>query len=203
MKMNILKHVGAVAAIGGMAALTAQAIPISGSVNMSGTVVLNTMSLATATSATSFSGVSVGTGGAATGAYNGTQGDSVSWNPFSWATTVGGVTAGPAGNLWSYTDATTHFTYTFQLASDTVVSDTASFLNLLGTGTLAITGSGSPYSSTAGNWSFTISNPGGANHPNFTFTFANSQTSVPDGTSTAMLLGTALSAVALIRRKLG
>jgi hypothetical protein len=107
--------------------------------------------------------------------------------------------------LWSFTDATTGFTYTFDLISDTISSQSSFFLNLLGTGTLSITGAGSTYSPTSGSWSFTVSNPTGGPHADFNFTFANSQTgvpSVPDGGATAMLLGVGLTSVALFRKKL-
>jgi VPDSG-CTERM motif len=185
------------AVIGLVAVTSVQAIPIAGEIDMSGTANLNSTLLGSATKASSFGAVSVG--GVPTGSYVGTLGDSVNWNGFGWnpATT-------PVNPLWSFTDAGTGFTYSFNLATVGVVSQDNSFLNLLGTGTLTITGAGSPYDTTDGQWSFTISNPGGGAHANFSFTFANSQTGagVPDGGMTVILLGTALAGLGLLRRKL-
>ncbi|MGA2244252.1 MAG: hypothetical protein ABSH48_04555 [Verrucomicrobiota bacterium] len=158
---------------------------------MSGTVTLNSVNLASATAATAFSGVTVG--GTPSGSFTGTFGDVVSWSGFSWP-------GGSASPLWSFTAG--GLTYTFNLANDYVSQQTSTFLNLLGNGTLDITGGSSSYTPTAASWSFTISNPTGGAHPNFNFTFANSQVSVPDGAATAMLLGIALSSLALLRKKL-
>ena len=176
------------------AVTTVQAIPISGEVDMSGSVTLNNVNLASASAATAFSGVTVGTlPQNATGSFAGTQGTAVTWKAFSWP-------GGSANPLWTFTSG--GLTYTFVLLTDSVAQQTANFLNLLGTGTLDITGGSSSYTPTAAAWSFTISNAGGGPHEDFDFTFANSNTSVPDGAATAMLLGTALSALALLRKKL-
>jgi hypothetical protein len=51
------------------------------------------------------------------------------------------------------------------------------------------------------NFSVTFQDPP-SNPGNDTFTFSASQAPVPDGSATAMLLGAALSGVALLRRKL-
>jgi len=173
---------------------TAQATPITGEIDMSGTVTLNSINLGSASAATSLTAVTVG--GTPTGSYAGTFGDSVAWHAFSWP-------GGSASPLWSFTDIATSDTYSFALTTDSIVTQTSTFLNLLGTGILTITGPGS-YTPTAGSWSFTISNPSGGPHADFNFTFANSQVgaAVPDGGATAMLLGGAMSALALVRRKL-
>ena len=173
------------------------AVPITGSIDMSGTAVLDSTLLGSATSATSFSSVTVG--GVPTGAYVGTLGDSVSWSAFGWAPATTPVTP-----LWTFINAGTGYTYSFDLSTVTVVSQDNSFLNLSGTGTLDITGAGSPYTPTSGFWSFTISNPGGGAHQNFSFTFANSQTAagVPDGGSMIAMLGMAVLGLGALRRKL-
>ncbi|HEY9509145.1 MAG TPA: VPDSG-CTERM sorting domain-containing protein [Verrucomicrobiae bacterium] len=178
-----------------MAVTSVQATQITGSVDMSGTAILNNTLLGSATAANSFTGVSVG--GIPTGSYVGTAGNSVTWNAFSWPSAVS------VSPLWSFTDAGTGYTYSFTLSSVHAAGQDNTFLNLLGTGTLSITGVGSPYEDTTGSWSFTISNPTGTSHQNFAFTFANSQTAaVPDGGTTVMLLGAGLSCLGLIRRKL-
>jgi hypothetical protein len=170
------------------------AIPITGSVDMSGTVALDSSFLGLATQANSFLGVTVG--GLPTGSFTGTFGDSVSWNAFGWNP------GAPVPSLWSFSDAGTGYTYTFNLAGVTIKAQDNYFLNLLGAGTLTITGNGSPYDPTAGVWSFTISNPLGGAHSNYTFSFANSQTTVPDGGSAVALLGIALAGLEALRRRL-
>ncbi len=193
MKNNKNKWLVLAGAMSLSAFTTVQAIPITGEVDMSGTVTLNSQNLASATAATALTGVTVG--GTPTGSYVGTFGDLVTWSTFSWP-------GGSASPLWTFTDAITTDTYTFTLASDSVASQSSTFLNLLGTGTLSISGPGS-YTPETGSWSFTISNPSGGAHANYNFTFANSQVAVtPDGGATVMLLGGALSALALLRRKL-
>jgi hypothetical protein len=172
----------------------AEAAYISGSVDMSGTVLLNSSSLGSATAATSFLGSTVG--GLPTGSFAGTSGDSVTWNAFGWNPSTAPVTP-----LWSYVDAGTGWTYSFSLTSVSVDTQNNKFLNLLGYGMLTITGTGSPYVATTGSWSFTISNPTGGSHANFAFTFANSQTAVPDGGMTVALLGFAMVGVEGIRRR--
>ena len=191
------KYLLLAAALALAAVTSVQAIPITGTIDMSGTANLDSTLLGSATKATSFTAVTVG--GVPTGAYVGTFGDSVAWNGFGW-----NPPTTPVNPLWSFTDAGTGFTYSFNLATVGVVSQDNSFLNILGTGSLTITGAGSPYDTTDGQWSFTISNPGGGSHANFAFTFANSQTgaTVPDGGMTVILLGTGLAGLGLLRRKL-
>ncbi len=90
-------------------------------------------------------------------------------------------------------------TYSFDLNSVVVDSQDNNFLNLNGAGTLYKTGVGAA-DPTAGMWSFTISNPGGGGHANFAFTFANSQTSVPEGGSAVALLGLGLIGLGALRK---
>jgi hypothetical protein len=190
--MKMIKTLGLTLAVAGAISLSAHAVPITGSVDMNGTVTLDNVLLGSATAASSFSAVVVG--GTPTGSYTGTGGSSVTWSGFSWTAFA------PVAPLWTFTSGLN--TYTFDLNTIAVVSQNNSFLNLKGTGALNITGPGS-YDPTFGDWSFTISNAGGGSHANFQFTFANSQTAaVPDGGTTVMLLGAALSGLGLIRRKL-
>jgi hypothetical protein len=98
--------------------------------------------------------------------------------------------------LWTFISGTT--TYSFDLANVAVKSQDNEFLNLTGSGTLHATN----FEDATGTWSFTISNPGGGAHANFGFTFANSQTSVPEGGSALALLGLALAGMVGVRRKL-
>lgn len=168
------------------------AVPITGTVDMSGTVFLDNTALGDADGATAFSNVTVG--GIPTGSFTGTAGQSVAWSGFDW-----NPSNTPILPLWTFTAGT--LTYSFDLNSVSVVSQDNFFLNLVGQGELSITGVGSPYEDTAGNWSFTISNPSGGAHANFAFTFANSQTAVPDGGATALLLGLGFLGLGAIARR--
>ena len=159
---------------------------------MSGTANnLNNTLLGSATSVAFFTGVTVG--GSPTGAFTGTVGSSVTWSGFSWPSNV------LVAPLWTFVSGAN--TYSFDLANVSISSQSNSFLNLEGFGTLHVTG----FDDTPGSWSFTISNPGGGAHANFDFTFANSQTAtgaVPDGGSAVALLGIALVGIEFARRKL-
>jgi len=63
--------------------------------------------------------------------------------------------------------------------------------------------SGNGYTPTVLSWSFTSQDPAsGSNPTSWSFSAsANSPTSVPDGGATVILLGAALSSVALLRKK--
>jgi len=164
---------------------------------MSGTAFLNNTALGSATATTGYMSVTVG--GIPTGSFTGTFGDSVTWSVFGW-----NPSTAPVSPLWTYHDVGTGFNYSFNLGTVSVMTQTNFFLNLLGTGTLFITGPGSPYDAagTSGAWSFTISNPTGTTHDTFAFTFANSQTAVPDSGSALALLGIALAGIEGVRRAL-
>jgi len=116
-----------------------QAIPITGSVDMSGTATLDNPLLGSATQATAFTGVTVG--GTPTGSYVGTAGSIVTWNAFGWT-----PPSTPVGSLWSFVSG--GLTYSFHLSTVSVAGQSDSFLNLLGTGTLSI--SGGSYTDTQG-----------------------------------------------------
>src|ERR1039457_3165365 len=73
------------------------------------------------------------------------------------------------------------------------------FVVVNGTGT--VTGSGNhAYSATAMSWSFTSQDPVIRGNPDG-WTFSASTSTVPDGASTALLLGAALSGLTLLKRK--
>ena len=197
MKNKMIK-LAVVAAASVALAQTVQATPITGSISMNGTATLNSKSLNLATAATSLSGVTE-SGATASGSFAGVAAaDSVAWVGFAF-------TGGSASPLWIFTDALTGYTYSFALTTDSISTQSSTFLNISGVGTLSITGIGSPYTATPGAWTFTISDALGTPSPNFNFTFANSNTgagNVPDGGTTAMLLGAGLSGLALLKRKL-
>jgi hypothetical protein len=187
--MKLIKTLGLTLAMAGLLVGSAMAVPITGSIDMAGTANLNNVALGSATAATSFTGVTVG--GVPTGTYapvpNGT---SVAWTSLTWTPSTA------SAPLWSFTYL--GILYSFDLATVSVVSQSNTFLNLLGSGTLKATG----FDNTTGAWSFTISNPSGGTAANANFTFANSQQAiVPDGGSALILLGAALMGLVGIARK--
>lgn len=87
--------------------------------------------------------------------------------------------------------------FTFDLTSSTIVSQSTTFLNITGVGTLSAAG----FDTTPGKWSFTVSNAGGTPSTTFGFQSDTKGAAVPDGGATAALLGVALSGVEAFRRK--
>jgi len=96
----------------------------------------------------------------------------------------------PTTALWSVGG------FTFDLLSATIVSQSNTFLNVLGTGIV----SGNLFDPTPATWSFTVNNSNG--QPKMMFSFAANNDSVPDGGVTVALLGLALVGVEVLRRKL-
>ncbi len=180
------------AGICGLLIQAAQADPITGQINMGGTATLNSPSLGSATADLGNSAVVIS--GTASGSYSGVpQGTSVpTFNGFAFT----GASVSP---LWSFTVGS--WTYSFDLSSDHVVAQSDNFLALSGLGTLNITGTGSPYVATPGEWTFQITDSQGSSTID-QFSFSGSNNPVPDGAVTAELLGGTLLAVAMIRRKI-
>jgi PEP-CTERM motif len=152
------------------------AAPVTGSIDFGGTVTFDTNSLATATRVNtwnssfvlqdsgSFSSISAGT--------------NVTMAP-SWIFNSGTPSVpqpGPATpNLWQVGG------FNFDLSSSIVISQSANFLNVTGTGTI----SGNGFTATPGNWSFTSSDSNGA--PETTFGFQTQTTAVPEPSTLALL----------------
>jgi hypothetical protein len=189
---NIMKIAGVVAVA---AALTQsiQAVSVTGNIGFTGGVTYDTASAGTATEVTSWinpfvtlrSGafLSVPVGTAATFAAPWTFANA-GLNPF-WS--AGG--------------------YTFQLLSSFVFQQGGTiFSGPLANGFVVVDGtgivSGNGYDPTVMSWSFTSQDPKASVNPD-TWTFSASAASlVPDGGSTVMLLGIALSGLALLRKKM-
>jgi hypothetical protein len=194
MKSNTVKGLALLVAVAGMTAnVHAIPIPNGSEVDMSGTATLDSTFLGLATKATAFSAVTVG--GTPSGGYSLVPtGTAVTWSPFGWNP------ASLPSPLWTFTvpPGPGAGTYTFTLSTVTIVTQNNTFLNLSGTGVATAPG----FDPTGGSWTLSISNPSGGAHQNSQFTFQNSQVTVPDGGVTAMLLGSALSVLGLIRRKL-
>ena len=166
----------------GLASPQAQAGGINGAITFAGGAVYDTNSLATATRVNAFSNVTVMSGD---GDFGGLVGNSV-----TMATPYIFVPSTPTPALWSVGG------FTFDLANSVVVLQNASFLLITGSGT--ITGNG--FDATPGTWSFTSQSPS-ANGV-FSFSSGSCAQGVPEGGTTAALLGIGLIGVGVLRRKM-
>ena len=170
--------------IAGGFALSAQANPITGLLNIGGTANFNTPSLATTTGAT-FSDVLVlgGNTGDFAGFAVGTPVVMASYT-FDPSTITNG--------LWSVNG------FTFNLLTSTVVSRSATFLQVSGTGIIT----GPPgFDPTPGEWAFSSQNAKGGPHDTFSFAANTEAGAVPDGGMTLVLLGAGLMGLAAFRAK--
>jgi hypothetical protein len=107
------------------------------------------------------------------------------------------INVNPANNLlgqtvWTVVIGTTTYTLDVNSESQTFTSNLQ--LDLAGSGTF---GDGNENDNTAGTWQLQF----GVTGDSFTWN-ATSATNVPDGGTTVMLLGAALSGLALVKRKL-
>ena len=162
---------------------SAQAVPITGMLNIGGTATFDTTSLATAHSATFSDALVLG-------------GNSGDFAGFAVGTPVvmASYTFDPStitNGLWSVNG------FTFNLTASLVqLPRTATFLSITGTGT--ITGPAG-FDATPGVWAFTSQNASG--RPHSTFSFSANTEAVPDGGMTMALLGTGLMGLAAFRAK--
>jgi VPDSG-CTERM motif len=173
----------------GLFSQQAQATAIQGNILFAGSVQFDTNSLATATQVTTwydlngnagFSSVAFGGTGHFAGILAGTQATMAQWI-FSPST--------PTPGLWSVGG------FTFDLLTSTIVTQTANFLSIAGTGIV----SGNGFDSTNMEWSFSTQNAGGGT--NLIFSFSANGAAVPDGGSAVALLGIALTGIEVLRRK--
>jgi hypothetical protein len=161
----------------------AQGAMINGAITFAGGAVYDTTSLATATRVNTFTDVRVMSGdGDFAGFVN--VGDSV-----TMATPYIFMPSTPTPNLWTVGG------FTYDLTSSTVVLQNADFLVITGTGTV----SGNGFDPTPGVWNFTSQSP--AANGVFSFSASNGSTGVPDGGTTAALLGIGLVGIEFLRRK--
>ena len=156
--------------------------PITGNIGFSGAVQLDTGSAQTATEAIAWINTVVN---ATSGSFTTVANNSAVTLATPWF-----FNSGVLNNFWSVGG------FTFNLASSSIYSQDSLFLNVVLAGTVTANG----YDATAFTGTFQVANPP-ANGVT-TFTERLSFNSVPDGGTTALLLGSALSGLALIRRKL-
>jgi hypothetical protein len=179
---NFVKIVAA-AVVAVAIAQTVQAVPlppITGNIAFSGAATLNTSSVNTATEVVSW-GVNTVTSDSGTfpTALIGTT--VTLFSPWKF-------NSGPQNNFWSVTG------FTFNLSSSSIFYQGNGLLYVIIAGTV----SGAGYAATAFSGAITIQNPPGKGA---TFSESLSFNSVPDGGTTVLLLGSALSGLALIKRK--
>ena len=189
---NMIKFASAVAVAFALTQ-TIQATPITGAIGFTGNVTYNTSSASTATEVTSWITPEVT-------AVSGTFASFITpIAPATFSSAIWVFNTGTAiNNFWQAGG------FSFQLLSSSIVSQggvagTSGFVVVSGTGIV----SGNDYTPTAISWSFTSQDPKVNTKPDqWTFSASANSTSVPDGGATVMLLGIALSGVALLRKKL-
>jgi len=154
---------------------------IEGSIGFSGSFTTDATGGDMNTATQIFFGSNTKTLGTSSGAYTGVaELTPVHFNNFSFASL-------PTPDLWDFTVGLTN--YSFQ-ATSVNVATTTNTITLWGVGTAAITG----YSDTGGNWVITGNNLG----VNFTF---SASTDVPDGGTTALLVGLGMLGMGVVARR--
>ena len=178
-------------------ALSAQAVPIpvSGNISLSGTVTMDGTSFVSSTKFTAFQNVTVGAPSALSGSYVGTSGSAVTVTPFTWSPPTAST---PINPLWSFVYNGDIYSFNLSVLHEDYASPTG--LLLSGLGTAFITGPGVNYLATAGIWDFSAQTEGQS-----TFTFSSTTvvpaSSVPDGGSTAAMMGASLIGLGILGRK--
>lgn len=189
MKSKWIKVAGVTAALIGIGA-TVQAIPIDGSIGFTGTFTQNGTpgDLTTATSMTIDSVAVLSATGSFFGAVT---------PPAFFATPIGVNSGIPPiiGELWSVVVGPR--TYTFNVTSESQSLDSITQVNLLGNGIVT----DDLGNAANGQWQLGFGVSGTGQNASFTWQ-STTGTVAPDGGSTAMLLGAALSAIGLLRKKL-
>lgn len=188
MKSNIIKYLASAAVLLGVL-VTAQAVPITGSINFSGNAFTDSPSSPpTVNDSTKVNTWQSVVTGAADGSFAVVASGTAATFAAPWSFNSGAI-----ANFWQVAG------FNFDLAGSAIVSQGGGFLSVGGTGTI----SGNSYDPTAGSWRFTMQDPSAANPSGgFSFTWSGATGALPDGGTTAILLGAALSALGLLRRKL-
>ncbi len=193
MKNTLLTIVGAAAILA--LAQSTQAIPITGAIGFAGNATLNSATAATATTVTGWSGAT--TANPVVQSSSGILGTVLPANTqvafvAPWNFTVSSLITG----FWTAVGPAV----SFDLQNATFVRGNifgSDYVSVYGTGLIHVAG----YDATLWDFAITFQDP--ASVPSTqTFTFSASQHSVPDGGTTVLLLGAALSGMALIKRKL-
>ncbi len=195
--------VAAAAAVCGVVG-AAQADPISGNITFIGGVELNTSSSATASEVLAWTGF----GGNGSPYVESADGSFAGIAPGSSATFSSGwfFNSGAVADLWSAGGFTFDLTSSHIAYQGTTVEGGVPIGGVVVEGIGAISGNG--LSPEAMTWSFTLNDPGaaGANGLIFSFQAADgtvgSTPTVPDGGTTAMMLGLGVLGLGLIKKQL-
>ncbi len=199
MKKNLFGMLGAGCALLLIATSSrVQAIPtpITGTLSFSGSATTDTGNFLTATRFTRFDDVSVGVPTTLQGDYAGTSGAAVTITPFIW-NPPGAST--PLNPLWTFTSG--GLTYSFDLTMLHTDFTSPTGLLLSGIGTARITGPGSEKIPTTGLWNLSAQTFGVSSFTFSSTTQVPAPNRVPDGGSTALMLGGVLVGFGLLRRK--
>lgn len=169
------------------AAQVASAVPLTGNIDFAGGATLDSSNLATATSVLVWNPIVVVDG---TGSFSAA-------NPATPVTfTSPWVFGSGKAALWQV--VLNGFTYTFDLTSSTVMTQNPFLLGVVGSG--IISSSNPAETSTVGSWSFSTQNASGGSQ-NTRFSFSATSGAVPDGGTTALLVGAGLMAVSFVARR--
>ncbi|MEY4917063.1 MAG: motif [Verrucomicrobiota bacterium] len=160
----------------------AVATPITGGIGFDGTVQLDSTTVGAATKAIGWSGATVNT---ASGSFAPLGNSSALTLTPTWL-----FNAGPVQNFWSVGG------FNFNLSTSAIFSQDAACLNVFLAGNV----SGNGYENTAFTGTFQINQQPVNGVTKFSQNY--SFNGVPDGGSTILLLGAAMSGLVLIRRKL-
>jgi len=188
--MKKLTRIAGLVAMTFACAQTLQAVPVTGAIGFTGGATIDTSSMATATEVKSWIGpiVTLDSGAFSSVPLNTAVSISSPWNFNSGAIsdfwTVGGFTFNLLGSVIEQQGGT---------------PGVNGFVVVEGTGTV----SGNGYSTTTLIWNFTSQDPkAGSNPDSWTFGARAASADVPDGGATVMLLGLAVSGLALLKKKL-
>ncbi len=169
-------------------ALPLSAIPITGVVDFAGGATFDSGTLATAN-------------GVIAGGWSNVTVTSVTAGSILDTTINPGAAVTMTGAAWNFNNGAlpnlwTVGGFTFSLTTSMIVTQNASFLNVMGTGFL----SGNGYDVTPGNWFFTSQGVGDNNQFSFSATNNTLPVGVPEGGSTVGMLGGCLLAFAALLR---
>jgi hypothetical protein len=188
---NILKVV-AVAAVAVALTQSVQAVPITGVIGFSGSSVLDGSTASGSSEVLSWgpSIISLNSGTFASLDPSSTVAFASPWF----------FDSSSLNNFWVVNDTVNNVTYKFNLSSSSVFSTSANSITIYLAGTVISTALGLDPTAFTGN--MTIQDPGVKGQVGYKYSESISFNSVPDGGTTALLLGSALSGLALLRRKL-
>ena len=165
-------------------AQVSQAVPITGSIGFTGQASFDTGSVGTATEVTSWYNTAV----------NGTSGS------FNILALNSAATLSPDWFFLTTSTINPFWTaggFSFELLSSSVVTQGPGFVFVTGTGVVS---GPSGFDNTTFDWNFSSQGNPVSTSP-VTWTFSASSDHVPDGSTTLVLLGSALSGLALLKRK--